>query len=225
MNRREVLAAGIGLGSVALTLGSSVACRAADAPVKAPDRDFTYCPMFPYMFCGSYTIYYAVKNDDMTGCGSQPASLSGPNGMNCGCPTGDCQATRTVDVGGRIREHVVETTLKQSGKKPDTTVGVAEGVTTTKRVVDVKDQGNKHIFYARVHDVVIDKAKLNTAELLLTMTQVQIDDIPGQVEFGVGHQSKKTSEKTPDDARIVSEDIRSCVVESKGKQYLVIKNK
>jgi hypothetical protein len=104
MNRREMLAAGIGLGSVAITSATSLACCGGDEPkndasTKVYSKDAaaggtTYCPMFPYMFCGSYSMYYAVPKDNNGICTGLPATMAGPNGMACGC-SGSCVVVGT----------------------------------------------------------------------------------------------------------------------------------
>ena len=97
MNRRELLATGIGLGSVALTSNEASACGAEATKDARLDPGVYYCPQFPYMFCGSYTLYYAVQDDTTVtpdNCGANPASLAGPNGLACGCNAAGCQKTR-----------------------------------------------------------------------------------------------------------------------------------
>lgn len=50
----------------------------------------TWCPIYPGMFYGSYTIYWTAKQHSPTVCGPEQGCLSGPNSLVCGCNAGSC---------------------------------------------------------------------------------------------------------------------------------------
>lgn len=172
MNRRKLLAAGIGLGTLAFTSKSSQACcddeeEKQEAKATGP----VYCPMFPYMFCGSYTLYYAVQNNAGV-CGENPASMAGPNGLTCGCPDGSCQATFLRKVSQDTRKKIVgdpihaHRHLAKLGMKklPNNKVNFAPGADpvgpTRGYLVKFTDNvGNK--WNARVFEVQIRKSKID----------------------------------------------------------------
>ena len=230
MNRREVLAAGIGLGSLALTSGSTLACCGADEKEKESTlAGPVYCPMFPYMFCGSYTLYYAVQNINGD-CGANPASLAGPNDLTCGCPGADCAATfkreltaRAAAVGGN---HVCHKKIKDNGlaRFPPSVLRI-DGVHLTKRILDVKKRNGSHDYFARVFDVTVIKSELDKAELLSMITQTDIDKIADVVQYFPGHESNgPIVGETPVDATEVSRDGHVRIVQSTAttQQYLVV---
>lgn len=228
MNRRKLLAAGIGLGTLAFTSKSSQACGDEEdkqAKLTGP----IYCPLFPYLFCGSYTLYYAVEKVGTT-CGANPASMAGPNELVLGC-NGDCQPTfkasltgKGVRVGGT---HVSHKKIKDDGIATlPTSVGRIDGVHIIKKIFDVKNRGGQHLFYARVYNVTMKKSELDKSELLRTMTQEEIDLIADELQYFPGHESgPPTTGETPIVAERVSTNGHTCVVKSSeagNQQYLVV---
>lgn len=232
MNRREVLAAGIGLGSLALTSGAALACCGADEE-KEEKKDAKlarpiYCPMYPYMFCGSYTLYYAVQNNSGV-CGANPASMAGPNGLALGCGSADCQPAfktrlmaNAVPVDGN---HVVHNKIKTDGIiTSPTSVGSIQGVHPSKSILDVKDGAGNHLFFARVYDIKIIKNELDKAELLGMITQADIDKIAPVLNYFPGHESgAPAGGETPVNATVISKEGHTRVVENgvSKQQYVV----
>ena len=230
MNRREVMATGIGLGSWVLSSSSTLACCGADEKEKDPKLTGpVYCPMYPYMFCGSYTLYYAVQYENGN-CGANPASLAGPNNLTCGCPGADCAATFKRELTARAAavagNHVCHKKIKDYGLAtfPPSVLRI-DGVHLTKRILDVKKQNGSHDYFARVFDVTVIKSELDKAELLSTMTQADIDKIADVFQYFPGHESNgPITGETPVSATEVSKDGHVRIVQSTAttQQYLVV---
>lgn len=234
MNRRELLAAGVGLGGLALTSKASLACCGADEEKKgdAVAAGLVYCPMFPYIFCGSYTLYYAVQLISAGNCGGTPASMAGPNNLVLGCGGTGCQATfksmltaKAAAVGGN---HVSHKKIKMDGMVTSpTSVGHIDGVHLSKKILNVKNAGGVTLFYARVYDVTVIKNELDKAELLTVITQADIDKIANVLEYFPGHESgAPTAGETAVDAKQISVEGHTCIVESSSagnQQYLVVR--
>lgn len=231
MNRRELLAAGIGLSSLALICRSSQADAIVDEDKQENLDGPIYCPMFPYMFCGTYTLYYAVQYDPTNGaCGANPASMAGPNGLQLGCGTSDCVQTFKADLTkNAVRidgKHVAHKKIKDhgTGSSPPS-VGAISGVHLSKTLLNVKKQNGNHDFWARVYEVTIIKNELDKTELLSMITQAQIDQIASVLQYFPGHQSEgPTGGEAPVDAKVINTQGHTRIVEAvtSGQQYLVI---
>lgn len=237
MNRRELLAAGIGLGALAI---SSPTSFGADDKGQVAAAGDVYCPMYPYMFCGNYTLYYAVQNVSGN-CGANPTSLAGPNGLALGCGGTGCQVTLVNDVKAPvartaipINNHQVDKDLKRNGTGTmPHSVATIQGVSIVKKLLNVKNAGGQNLFYARVYDVTIIPGQLDKAELLTMITQADIDRFPTTpLSFFPGHESgASTTGETTVDAKVIrgtGNMDHSTVVELTagpqiGQQYLIIK--
>ena len=220
MNRRELLAAGIGLGSVAITSAAALACGDNELKTDGKDNNATgpttkYCPMFPFMFCGTYTYYYAVKYDG-TIC-STPSCMAGPNGLTCGCPTGDCQG-----VGGTFFPefrpsatapvYVAHRHLEKKGMKapPRGKLTFAPGASLVESgpggqaiyLVKFPVTGSADRF-ARVFQVKITKSDIDFDTLDLLIPGLDHNLITDQT-FNIGHEDVHATTETPEDPIAVS---------------------
>ena len=210
----------VGLGSLAITSATSLACGGGDElkngtnSNNATGTTTTYCPMFPFMFCGSYTYYYAVKYDG-TMC-STPACMAGPNGLTCGCPTGDCQG-----VGGTFfpefrpsvtaPAYVVHRHLEKKGMKvpPRGKLTFASGAALVESGV-----GGQPIYlvkfpvtgspdrFARVFQVKITASDVDFEMLDLLMPGFDHTLIKDQT-FNIGHEDIHGNTEIPDDPTAV----------------------
>ncbi|MEJ7591272.1 MAG: hypothetical protein WKF77_06970 [Planctomycetaceae bacterium] len=208
MNRRKLLAAGIGLGTLALTSKSSQAgCD--DEEWKAEFTGPVYCPIYPYMFCGSYTLYYAVQKVG-TVCNANPASLAGPNGLPCGCQSTSCVATfkreeakaTSAVVGDPTHAHKALGKLGMK-KRPNKKLTFASGANTVgggaggdpSYVVSFKD-ADMQDRVARVYQVDITASQIDKEML----TELGIDpSVIIDKTFYVGHEDIKASGDVLDD--------------------------
>lgn len=195
MNRRKLLAAGVGLGTLGLISKASQAVGNAETDAESDFTGPVYCPMFPYMFCGSYTLYYAVQNDDGV-CGANPGSMAGPNGLVCGCPGPSCQPTLSIRGSKDARKKIVGDStyihqhLDKLGMKklPNNKVNFAPGADPVGNpggyLVKFTDKSGKER-NARVFEVLIRKSKIDGDMLdLLGIDKNIIED----KTFYIGHE-------------------------------------
>lgn len=209
MNRRKLLAAGIGLGTLALSSKPSSASCDEAAQENGEFAGPIYCPMFPFMFCGSYTLYYAVQNNAGV-CGASPAAMSGPNGLTCGCPNGSCVATTKRDdakVGAAVSgnpAHAHKALGKLGIKKlPNKKLTLASGANTVgagvggdpSYVISFKDANMKDRF-ARVYQVNITASQIDKEML----TELGIDpSLVVDQTYYVGHEDTRAANEPLDD--------------------------
>lgn len=185
MNRRQLLAAGVGLTGLAMMENARPkSCSGAD---EQGQRD-TYCPIYAYMYCGSYTMYYDVLYDGK--CEMNPLSMAGPNNLPLGCTDGSGGPGCVSRDKKRTESYAIHTKLKDHGLKslPNRNISAAPGTILVRPqgyLVNVTQEGKS--FYARIYRVTIsindvDKQTLDDVDPKI------YSHITDGTPFSFGHQ-------------------------------------
>lgn len=198
MNRRDLLTSAVaGLGVLAtneLTSNQSQSQEKEKSKDKKKVKDAVgdICPMYPYMFHGSYTSYYAMKQISTVPECNAPQSLDAGNGLSLGCGGGGC-ASRSDENSGEDpnRNHKVWKSADDEGAddtKPDTlTLGTKVNLKDDIQI-QVEHGGAKPVwvrlfeveFDPKEHDpTLVDQA---TSDLLIKQTKTQTTFIGREVK-------------------------------------------
>lgn len=188
MNRRQMLTnVATGVGALVVTGSNQRDTEGCESVQKVePNRD-TYCPLYPLLFFGTYTGYFAMKFDG-TNCFPPFKNLSGPNNLPIGCNNGGCVSRGKVDPAERKND----LSEKGCGKHP-TGLCAAPGVTIAEQDEVVfkglhPKTGKEFDIHARIFEINVSIKDFDRTHLSADTAKLLDAHSAAVGPFYVGHQ-------------------------------------